>query len=188
MQSDPFRLGAQRWLALLSLTLFSGFILAEEQQAGFPGAFADAEIIELTETQVEGFLNAAREFKKLDVDMEPVANPERPSIRSWSESIASDARVRAIIARNGFATPESFAQVAYSLTMAVGALEMQKNSVELEQARAQLMEMKAQLPPETYAMMEQRMLGALRMFDDQPEGNLALAGKYRSEIEAISED
>lgn len=179
-----FGAGLATWLLLAASSW------AEPPAAGqnWLEAFAETKPITLTDGKIKGFIATARELHNSDFDYQPPDNNEGPSIESWAAAIAADSRVEAVIRRHGFRNAEDFARTTHSVTMALGAMEMQQHQPEIEQAKAQLAQMKDQLPPETYAMLEQQMLGAMSMFANQPEENLALVAKYRAELEKLSDE
>ena len=69
----------------------------------------------------------------------------------------------------------------------MGALAMEGQQAEIDQAMAQLEAMKGQIPEAQYQMMEQQVMGAVALFRRAPESNVRLVEKYQAELEALGE-
>ncbi|MEM1230892.1 MAG: hypothetical protein AAGI15_10165 [Pseudomonadota bacterium] len=174
--------------ALLSLMLLSAL------SAGLPASaatsaldgFADTQIVSLTDAKVRAFIALSKEIEAMNLDLEDEMDAD-PGVDSWASAVEGNATVYSALKRHGFASGKDFALTSYAVMLAYGGLEMESNRAEIEQARAQLQAMKDQLPPETYALMEEQMLGAFALFEDQPQENLALVRKYREQLDALNE-
>ncbi len=148
--------------------------------------FADNEVVTLTDAKVQAFIALSQEVEQMNLDLEEEMDAE-PNVDNWASAMEGNAKLYSAIKRHGFASGREFALTSYAVMLAYGGLEMESNRAEMEQARAQLKAMKDQLPPETYAMMEEQMLGAFALFEDQPPENLALVRKYRAQLDALNE-
>lgn len=149
----------------------------------------DPEPVVLNEQDIERFIAAVTELQQLGADYSPPATGKEGAEHNawrWSQGLSANDEALAIVKRHGFDSAEQFGLVTYSITRAWAANELEKNRPQIEEAKRQLAEMKGELPPRTYQMMEQRMLGALAHYQDQPKGNRELVAKYRDEIEAAA--
>jgi hypothetical protein len=173
-----------RCLAFFALLFVSVGALAQTASNSFLSGFEGAEIIALDEATVKRFIDVGEALNAQQVDYADQLD-EPPSIRSWAQAAEDNDKINRIIRQNGFKDGEDFALTSYAVMLAMGAVELDANRAEMEQARAQLKAMKDQLPPETYTMMEQQLLGAFAIFDNVPAGNLALVRKYREALSAI---
>lgn len=149
----------------------------------------DPEPVDLSEQDIERFIAAVEELQQHGSDYSLPGDGKTAGEQSawrWAQGLSANDEALAIIKRHGFDSAEQFGLVTYSITGAWMANELEKNRPHIEEAKRQLAEMKGELPPRTYQMMEQRMLGALAHYQDQPKGNRELVAKYRDEIEAAA--
>lgn len=175
-----------RVLAFFSLLAISTQVTGQAAPNNFLGGFEGAPVIELNEARVERFIAVGEAMKAQQIEYEDELNAP-PSIDSWAQAAEGNDQISRIIKRNGFKDGEDFALTSYAIMLAMGAVEIDANRAQMEQATAQLKAMKDQLPPETYTMMEQQLLGAFAIFDNVPAGNLALVRKHRDALTAISD-
>ncbi|MFK7913333.1 MAG: hypothetical protein AB8B93_05420 [Pseudomonadales bacterium] len=157
-----------------------------ENGAAWADAFWNAEKISLTDGHVERFIAAVTELKAQNFDYQMRDNADAAN---WSEAFNNNERMSSIIQRHGFADGKVFESTVYSIVAGIASIEMEQNRPEIEKAKAQLAQMKGQMPAETYAMLEQQMLGVTKMFNDQPAGNVDVVRKYREQLKVLdSED
>ena len=95
-----------------------------------------------------------------------------------------NADVARILGQHGL-TPERFGNVAMNLMMAIGAAEMAKQQVDMDEALAQLEAIKGQMPQAQYDMMVAQITGVQSIFARVPPENVELAKKYEPEITRI---
>lgn len=177
-------LAIARPLVLFVLLAASAGAQTQTAADNFLSGFEGAEVVELDEATVKRFIDVGEALKAQQVDYADELD-EPPSIRSWAQAADGNDQINRVIRQHGFKDGEDFALTSYAIMLAMGAVELDANRAEMEQARAQLNAMKDQLPPETYTMMEQQLLGAFAIFDNVPPGNLALVRKYREALTAI---
>lgn len=169
---------------LCTASLFAGFTgIAHAEPASEAPAWAEnfqnADKVKLTDNHVERFIAAAKELRAQKFDYQNSENQD------WNEAFRENAQLNGVLKRHGFDDGAAFEATVYSIVAAIGSMEMEKNRPEIEQAKAQLEQMKDQMPAETYAMLEQQMLGMAQVFDDQPAGNVEVVRKYRDQLEGL---
>lgn len=148
----------------------------------------DPEPVDLSEQDIERFIAAVEELQQHGSDYSLPGDGKTAGEQSawrWAQGLSANDEALAIIKRHGFDSAEQFGLVTYSITGAWMANELEKNRPHIEEAKRQLAEMKGKLPPRTYEMMEQRMLGELARYQEQPVENRELVARYRDEIEAV---
>lgn len=179
---------------LQSLALFASLLLGVNSSVqAEPGstapswadAFNSAEKVTLTDSHVERFIAATKELKAQNFDYEM---PDDSGTANWSEAFRQNKQLNSIIQKHGFRDGAAFENTVYSIVAGIANMEMEANRPEIEEAKAQLAQMKDQMPAETYAMLEQQMLGITQMFSDQPAGNVDVVRKYRQQLEALDSD
>lgn len=142
------------------------------------------EPIELTESDVERFLAASKDFDEADIDLGQPVGKEPPSQAQMIEAVEANSEAMAILDEHGF-TAQHFSDVTMNIVLAIGAAEMAANKAEIEQAVQQMEAMKDQLPPAQYEAIRQQIVGVQMMFDKAPEANVQLVQRYRPQIEAL---
>ena len=100
---------------------------------------------------------------------------------TWMEGMQMTAEAQDVVEDHGF-TGERFAIVGSSVAQALAASEMKKNEAEFAEAKKQLAQMKSMMDPNQYVYVEKQMLGAQRLVDRQPPGNIVLVDKHRREL------
>ena len=135
---------------------------------------------ELSEREMTSLIAAMKEIEAMEDES---INTDSPNMFS---AIAANDAARGAIEKQGF-TPESFESVVNNLVLAMGALAMEGQKAEIEQAMAQLEAMKGQLPEAQYQMLEKQVMGTVKLFQRAPESNVRLVEKYQSELEAIGQ-
>ena len=148
--------------------------------------------VELTKTELTSFIDAVNGLKKLGVETQ--TKKAGTEAGNMVQAYATNAQALSILTSNGF-TPERFQQVAYTVGMAMAALEMKGKGAEIDAARAQqeqaMAQMKSQMSPEQYELMRKQLGHANTTLDqmkNQPAGNVELVGEHRKEIDAALED
>lgn len=175
---------------LLIVSLPMGFAVTAQAEPAtsapsWAEAFNKADKITLTDSHVERFIAATKELKAQNFDYEM---PDGSGAANWSEAFRGNKQLNAIIQKHGFSDGAAFENTVYSIVAGIANMEMEANRAEIEEAKAQLAQMKDQMPAETYAMLEQQMLGITQMFSDQPAGNVEVVRKYRQQLEALDSD
>lgn len=163
------------WLAL-------GASEVGAQASDAAGGDARPAAVELTADDVEGFIAVVGELDGLDTEVE--VGTLEPGTGDWAKL---NAQALAVIERHGFDV-ERFQVVAYSISLAAAAGELDQGGAEFDQALAQLEAMKPQLSETQYEAMRKQLVAAAAMLEDQPPGNVALVARYRAELEALGAD
>ena len=138
-----------------------------------------AEVRELSEREMKNMLSAMEEIEAIEGNIDT----DSPNM---FDAIAADDRAMAVLRRNDFSA-ESFKSTVYNVVLAMGALEMQAQKAELDQAVAQLEAMKDQLPEAQYQYMQEQVLGTIRLFQRAPEANVRLVERFKPELDALGE-
>jgi hypothetical protein len=141
--------------------------------------------------EMERYLKVLDQLVEFGLDAQPmIESVGGGGVAGQAAAAQYSSRMQSAIESGGF-TLESFSEVHWNAMMAYSAAELEKQRPEIEQAQreqaAQLEAMKAQLPPEQYQQMVQAM-GAMANFGpfaNVPPENLALIGRYRSQLEEI---
>ncbi len=175
-------------LALLSALLLMLCAVAPIQAQspdamGLPqGPVELPELVTLTERDVTGMISVGKELKALGISLE-----SKPGSVGLDEQLAGQKQAATILRKANF-TPQRLQQVAYSIGLAMAALDEN-----FDDARAQIAEMeqmKNSMPADQWAMMQGMMGPAMKMMEqavNQPKGNIDLARKYESELNALGE-
>jgi hypothetical protein len=164
--------------------------LAEAQAP--PGAAAGLEIIQniepidLTESDIERFLAASKDFDEADIDLGTQGTTEPPTQAEMIKAVEANSEAMAILDDHGF-TPKHFSDVTMNIVLAVGAAEMAANRAEIDQAMQQMEAMKDQLPPAQYEAIRQQIVGVQTMFAKAPAANIELVQRYRPQLEALGD-
>lgn len=139
----------------------------------------NAEVRELSDREMQNMIAAMKDIEAMGDDIDT----DTPNM---FEAIAANDEAMAVLRRNDF-SPEGFQSTVYNVVLAMGALEMQGQKEQLDQAVAQLEAMKDQLPEAQYQYMQEQVLGTIRLFEKAPESNVRLVEKYKGELDSIGE-
>lgn len=145
------------------------------------------EPIKLSEKDVTGFIAAANDFDKQDVEIDGLEDGSAKTRSEMIDRVEQNGAAVAIIKRHGFSVAR-FADVSMNVMLAMGALEMKKNEPEIEQSMQQLEAMKGQLPPGQYELFMDQIMGVRNAFARAPESNVQLVANYRDQIDEIGSD
>lgn len=169
-------------LAALICIVPAGAALAQGNAEGqaWMMALEQAEVRELSETEMKNLLAAMEDLEAMESDAIDTDTP------TMFDAIASNAEAKAILSRHDF-QPAGFQSAVYNVVLAMGALAMEGQQAEIDQAMAQLEAMKGQLPEAQYEMMEKQVMGTVALFRRAPEPNIRLVEKYQAELEALGE-
>lgn len=138
-----------------------------------------AEVRELSEREMKNMLSAMKEFEA----MEDEIDTDTPNM---FDAISANDEAMGVLRRNDFSA-ESFQSTVYNVVLAMGALAMEAEKAQLDQAVAQLEAMKDQIPEAQYQYMQEQVLGTIRLFERAPESNVRLVEKYQDELESMGE-
>lgn len=162
---------------------------AQMMQGGAPGGYQVPDAVPLSDKDVEGILKALPELNALGLRSGTLDSPD--SATAMARAMASNEEALGIIQSFGF-TPQSFQQVLYSIGLAFGAIEAEAQGVDLAAAQAQqdqmMAQMKSQMTPDQYAMMQGNIGGAmnaLKKMQDQPAGNIDTVKKYLPQLRKL---
>lgn len=171
--------------------LVMGLAVAVIGQAQVPQAANDAlemlsnvKPMALNESHIKRFIATAEELDKRDIDIMENEDKVIPTQDEMLSQVRQNSEAMSILKANGF-SPEEFSDVAMNIVVAMGALEMRKNQVEIDQAMAQLEAMKGQLPQAQYDMIASQVLGVQAAFAKAPPANVDLVEEHRDALEAI---
>ena len=169
-------------IAVLFLTIIFWAPAGWSQVPGQPPM--DMEPINLTADIMERFITATTKLSELGLETaaSELSNPNDPE--QMAELMQRGSKAMQIMADNGFDIM-NFQQVAYTIGLAVGAVQMGENEVQMNMARQQLEAMKSTMSEEDYQQALQGMEGLQKMYADQPEGNVDLVKKYWDELMAL---
>jgi hypothetical protein len=148
------------------------------------GPAGTLQAVTLSESDVEHFIAAAKELNTLGVETNADLGEDPSKARSYLEGLQASAEAMAILRKHTFDGPR-FQQVATSVMMAFAAEEMKKTDVDM---KANLEQMKAQLPKEQYEQMKKMTEAAsanMEAIANQPQSNIDLVAKYRDQIDAL---
>ena len=143
-------------------------------------ALEQAEVREISESEMKNLLAAMEDIEAMESDAIDTDTP------TMFDAIEGNAEAKAILARHDF-EPGQFQSAVHNVVLAMGALAMEGQQAEIDQAMAQLSAMKDQLPEAQYQMMEKQVMGTIALFRRAPESNIRLVEKYQSELEALGE-
>lgn len=138
-----------------------------------------AEVREFSEGELKNMISAMEELE----GMEDEIDTDTPNM---FDAISASDQAMAALRRNDF-NPESFQSTVYNVVLAMGALEMEGQKEQLDQAVAQLEAMKGQIPEAQYNYMQEQVLGTIQLFQRAPESNVRLVEKYKGELESLGE-
>jgi hypothetical protein len=149
-----------------------------------PPAQPRMEPVTLTADMVERFIAAATELKALALEsaVDGQLDPNDPA--QMANLMQAGSQAMQIMSKNGF-DMMNFQQVAYSVTMAAGAAQMDVNQAEVDMLRQQLEAMKSQMPPEQYEQARKGLTGMDSIYSEQPPENIALVKNYMDELIAL---
>ena len=168
-------------VATAALALVAATATAQDPAAG-QAWLAELQSVEVREISEREMTNMIAAMEEIEV-MEGEIDTDTPSM---FEAISANNQAMAVLRRNDFSA-ESFESTVYNVVLAMGALEMQGQKEQLDQAVAQLEAMKGQLPEAQYNYMKEQVLGTIQLFQRAPESNIRLAEKYKDELDAIGE-
>jgi len=147
---------------------------------------------ELEEEDVENFIGAMTELRKLGADLEGRLGENPSDARQFMTALGARNEWLEVIDDHGL-DRETFAKVQASIVKAFVALESAGPAGDiqelLERNKTQLEAIKAKLPPEALEQMEAGSRAAAAQFEalmaDIPEANLELVRKYRDKLQAV---
>jgi uncharacterized protein with von Willebrand factor type A (vWA) domain len=159
----------------------------QKQYAGQVGATQLPEAVSLKESDITNFLGVLPALKEFGIANEVVnANPE-----SVAEIMSLNQKAMDVLDDFGF-NPQSFQQVSYSIGLALAGLQTKGRETEIDavtQQREQMLaQMEGQLTEEQMNMMRNQLntaMGMVEQMQQQPEGNLALVGKYQDQLMSL---
>lgn len=176
-----------RLLAFLVAFFFAGAASAQMSADDSLDLLKSVEPMSLSEKDVTGFIAAADDFDKEDVEIDGLDDGSAKTRSEMINRVKQNGAAVAIIKRHGFSV-DRFADVSMNVMLAMGALEMQKNQPEIEQSMQQLEAMKGQLPPGQYEKFVDQIMGVRSAFARAPDANVELVAKYRDQIDEIGSD
>lgn len=159
----------------------------QKQYAGQAGAAQLPKAVSLSEGDIKNFLGVLPALKEFGLANEIVnANPQ-----NVAEIMSLNEKAMSVLGDFGF-NPQSFQQVSYSIGLALAGLQTKGRESEIDAATKQreqmLSQMEGQLTEEQMNMMRNQLntaMGMVEQMQEQPEGNLALVGKYQDQIMSL---
>jgi len=159
----------------------------QKQYAGQAGAMQMPQAVSLKESDIKNFLDVLPALKEFGLANEVVnANPE-----NVAEIMSLNQKAIDVLDDFGF-NPQTFQQVSYSIGLALAGLQTKGRESEIDAATQQreqmLAQMEGQLTEEQMNMMRNQLntaMGMVEQMQEQPEGNLALVGKYHDQIMSL---
>jgi len=147
------------------------------------------EIIELKESDITRFAKTMTELQALGIKFDSKNSKQGPA--RTMEAIEGNSTAMGVVRKNRFTT-DRLSQVAYSVAMALAALDFDKDAAKNARTQSEqaLQSARDQLSAEQLAMMKQHMatsMKSLDQFEDQPKRNLELVAKHRKALEASFE-
>ena len=174
------------WLAALALVTFTEHVYSQD-----PGQIPRnvevqyPEPVTLTDSDIERFISALNDLRAMNIQPTNNGDSDPTGMIDLQSVTQANTGAQAILDQHGF-DPSSFQRVGYSIMMAYTAAEMEYAGAEIEASRAQLESLKGLLPPEQYAMIEQKVLAAQKVLLDQPQGNIERVKPYKARINAAT--
>jgi hypothetical protein len=180
-----------------TLAIFFACAVAASAGAQQPVFGAGAEdlppIRVISDGEMGRYVAALEEIVPLGMEAMLNLGADPTQLKAMAAGAITNQQMLSVIERKGF-DPQSFTSVHWNAMMAYAALELEPRRAELEKARreqaAAMEAMKAQLSPAQFEQMKKSMAGATAMLDrfrDVPPANVALAMKYRAQLDSILE-
>ena len=173
--------------ATIASCLLASVVAAQDMPSSPPAeppAPAQMEPVTLTADMIERFIAAATELKTLGLEAAADGQLDPNDPEQMANLMQAGSQAMQILSKNDFDIM-SFQQVAYSVTMAAGAAQMDENQAELDMLRQQLEAMKSQMPPEQYEQARKGLAGMDSIYSEQPPENIALVKNYMDELIAL---
>ncbi|MEL6870506.1 MAG: hypothetical protein AAFO81_11955 [Pseudomonadota bacterium] len=177
---------ARTWAGFVLLVWAVGGAQAQqmpETAQAWLDALSTAEVVEFTESDVKNLLSTTKALQAAGLDDLVDDNAPMDALAA----LEGNAEARSILKSNGY-SPEKFSSHMMNIAMAMGAAEMQANKAEIDASIAQLQMLKDQIPPAQYEALYAQVVGVQEIFARAPAGNVELAEKYRTELEALGEE
>jgi hypothetical protein len=173
--------------ATIASCLLASVVAAQDMPSSPPAeppAPAQMEPVILTPDMIERFIAAATELKTLGLEAAADGQLDPNDPAQMANLMQAGSQAMQIMSKNGF-DMMNFQQVAYSVTMAAGAAQIDVNQAEVDMLRQQLEAMKSQMPPEQYEQARKGLTGMDSIYSEQPPENIALVKNYMDELIAL---
>jgi hypothetical protein len=163
-----------------------------------PATRKNLEPIQLSDSQVKGFFDAADELSAIGKKWGEASQAGSANPQELATAMQATDTTLEILGKHGFKNVNDFQRVAYNVAMAYSVLEqggteaVQKRfaeaKAEREKAIAQLRE---RMPPDQVQMLEQQlsqMEEMAGMMKDVPAANVELMRKYQSRMKKLQQE
>ena len=191
------RISALLWTLIALIVGAPIAVPAEDEAPPTPtkeNPLAQNEMRDLTANEVDRYIAALQELKKLGLDASAQMEGDPSALKQRAAAAKYGEEMQKVLGRHDFDT-QSFNDVHWNVLMAYLASELEQSNAEMQKAQAEqqqlLAEMKKQLPPEQYeqaAKTMQQLMPALNAVTNVPDGNRTLVAARRTKLDAIFEN
>ncbi len=152
----------------------------------------DAMTRKLTDQEVRNYMGAIKALKELGALTDQQMGDNPSELQKFATAFSLPGKWESTLKKHGFDS-ESYAEVQMAVIGALGALMSEDVKAQIEKEREQqekqMEELKKVMSPEDFAAMEKGMKeaqkGMLSLYEGVPKENIALARKYREQLEAV---